>query len=79
MADASKSKSSLGPCDLDSVPHQTVSGVNQPDAAAIQFAIGFYDALGAGKSIPEAFAFGCNAIALQNLPADLTPVLKKKL
>jgi hypothetical protein len=48
------------------------------DVAALEFAIGFYDALGAGKSIEEAFGFGCNAIALQNLPEDLTPVLKKK-
>jgi hypothetical protein len=48
------------------------------DDAAIEFAIGFYDALGAGKSIEEAFRFGRNAIALKNLPEDLIPVLKKK-
>jgi len=32
------------------------------DKAAIEFAVGFYDALGAGKSVEEAFDFGCNAI-----------------
>jgi hypothetical protein len=37
-----------------------VIGMNQPihDKAAIQFAIGFYDALAAGKSIPTAFQLG---------------------
>jgi hypothetical protein len=47
------------------------------DDAALQFAIGFYDALGAGRSIEEAFNFGRNAIALQSIPEHLTPVLKK--
>ncbi len=32
------------------------------DKAAIEFAVGFYDALGAGKPVEEAFEFGCNAI-----------------
>lgn len=32
------------------------------DKAAIEFAVGFYDALGAGKPVEEAFDFGCNAI-----------------
>lgn len=35
------------------------------DDAAIIFARGFYQALGYGKSIPEAFDLGCNAIELQ--------------
>jgi CHAT domain-containing protein len=48
------------------------------DTAAIEFAVGFYDALGAGKSIEEAFRFGCNAIALKGIPEAVTPVLKKK-
>lgn len=47
------------------------------DDAALEFAIGFYGALGAGKSIEDAFRFGCNAIALKNLPEDQIPVLKK--
>ncbi|MBC6432226.1 CHAT domain-containing protein [Nostoc sp. HG1] len=48
------------------------------DNAAIKFATGFYDALGAGKSIEIAYKFGCNAIQLENIPEHLTPKLKKK-
>jgi hypothetical protein len=48
------------------------------DKASIEFAVGFYDALGAGKSVEEAFKFGCNAIQLFNLPEHLIPVLKKR-
>jgi CHAT domain-containing protein len=50
------------------------------DKAAIEFAVGFYDALAAGKSLEEAFEFGRNAI-LQEFPDQtehLIPVLKKK-
>ena len=32
------------------------------DKAALEFAVGFYDALGAGKPVDEAYKFGCNAI-----------------
>ena len=32
------------------------------DRAALEFAVGFYDALGAGKTVDEAHQFGCNAI-----------------
>lgn len=48
------------------------------DKAAIEFAVGFYDALGAGKSIEEAFKFGRNAIQLYNIPEHLTPILLEK-
>lgn len=48
------------------------------DEAAREFAVGFYDAIGAGKSIRESFEFGCNAIALKGIPEHLIPVLKKK-
>ena len=50
------------------------------DKAAIEFAVGFYDALGVGKSFEESFEFGCNAI-LQTFPDlshHLIPVLKKR-
>jgi hypothetical protein len=46
--------------------------------AAIEFAVGFYDALGAGRPVKDAFQFGCQAI-LQTFPdtADhLVPVMK---
>ncbi|MFX0206270.1 MAG: CHAT domain-containing protein [Candidatus Hodarchaeota archaeon] len=50
------------------------------DEIAIEFAVGFYDTLGAGKSIEEAFKFGRNAIELYGLPHHLVPrlLIKKK-
>ncbi len=48
------------------------------DEAAIKFAVGFYDALGAGQDFEKAFKFGCIAIDLRGIPEYLTPVLKKK-
>jgi hypothetical protein len=55
-----------------------VIGMNQPigDKAAIEFAVAFYDAVGAGKDIPFAFDLACNAIQWANIPEHLTPVLK---
>jgi len=50
------------------------------DKAAIEFAVGFYDALGAGRSVEDAFKFGRNAI-LQNFPdlsEHLIPILGKR-
>lgn len=57
-----------------------VIGMNQAigDKAAIAFAIGFYQALGAGRTIEEAYKLGCVQIQLQNIPEHLTPVLIKK-
>jgi len=48
------------------------------DKAAIEFAVGFYDALGAGKPVEFAYKFGCAAIGLAGLTEQLTPILKKK-
>jgi tetratricopeptide (TPR) repeat protein len=50
------------------------------DNAAIQFSKGFYGALGAGRSIEDAFQFGRQAI-LQTFPKDtrhLVPILKSE-
>jgi uncharacterized protein YjbI with pentapeptide repeats len=57
-----------------------VIGMNKEigDQASIEFAIGFYTALGAGKSIEFSYEFGCSAIRLAGIPEHLTPVLKKK-
>jgi hypothetical protein len=57
-----------------------VIGMNKDigDRAAIEFAVGFYDALGAGRTYGEAYEFGCNAIELQGIPENLTPALHKK-
>ncbi|NDJ25523.1 CHAT domain-containing protein [Nostoc sp. B(2019)] len=53
-----------------------VIGMNQAigDDAAIAFAIGFYQALGAGRTIEDAYRFGCVQIRLQGIPEHLTPV-----
>lgn len=54
-----------------------VIGMNQTigDKAAIAFSIGFYQALGAGRSIEEAYKLGCVQIRLENIPEHLTPAL----
>jgi hypothetical protein len=57
-----------------------VIGMNQAigDRAAIAFSIGFYQALGAQRSIEKAYRLGCVQVRLQNIPEHLTPVLAKK-
>lgn len=57
-----------------------VIGMNQAigDKAAIAFAIGFYQALGAGRTLEEAYKLGCVQIRLQGIPEHLTPVFIKK-
>lgn len=63
----------------DYVPY--VIGMTQaiPDRAAIEFAVGFYDALGAGRSVPFAFKMGCNAIARTGQPAAEIPTILNKI
>ena len=48
------------------------------DVSAIKFSVGFYDALGGGESVESAYELGCNAIELDGLIGNLTPILKKK-
>jgi CHAT domain-containing protein len=48
------------------------------DEAALAFSVGFYQAIGADKSIPDAFEFGKVQIQLMNIPEELTPVLITK-
>jgi hypothetical protein len=57
-----------------------VIGMNQPigDRAAVEFAVGFYDAVGAGKDYEFAYKLGCNSISLAGIQEADTPVLKKK-
>jgi hypothetical protein len=45
------------------------------DRAAIAFAIGFYQALAAARTIPEAYKLGCTQIGLQGVPGKQTPIL----
>ncbi len=55
-----------------------VIGMNSTigEKAASSFSEGFFDAFFAGETIPECFKWGVNAIQLEGIPEDLTPVLK---
>jgi len=57
-----------------------VIGMNQAigDRAAREFAVGFYDALGAGELIESAYENGCISVSLHGIPEDLTPVIKRQ-
>ena len=46
--------------------------------AALEFAIGFYDALGAGRPLEFAHRSGCSAIQMQGLAEHLAPILVQK-
>jgi AAA-like domain len=48
------------------------------DRAARVFAVGFYDALGAGESIEFAYEYGQNRIAMEGIPENLIPVIRRK-
>ncbi|MDF5722032.1 MAG: SUMF1/EgtB/PvdO family nonheme iron enzyme [Rhizonema sp. PD37] len=54
-----------------------VIGMSQEigDQAAIEFAVGFYDALGAGRTIEFAYKLGCNLIRIAGISEELTPKL----
>lgn len=49
------------------------------DRAAIEFAISFYDALGAGREIPFAYKLGCNAIQLDGIRNISPPFFTRNL
>ena len=57
-----------------------VIGMNDAigDKAAIAFAVGFYRALAANRSLEDAYEFGCVEIQLYSLPEHLKPVIYKK-
>ncbi len=59
------------------IPH--VVGMKKAigDRAAIEFSIGFYDGLLAGRPVAFAYKLGCSAIEMQNIPEQWTPILKK--
>ncbi|CAG0936430.1 phosphoinositide-3-kinase, regulatory subunit 4 [Thermoflexales bacterium] len=48
------------------------------DKTAIEFAVAFYDALGAGKSVELAYKVGRNAIHIAGMPEHLIPALIMK-
>jgi hypothetical protein len=55
-----------------------VIGMSQAigDKAAIEFAKGFYTALGAGRSIESAFEIGCTVLDLKSIPESFKPVIR---
>ncbi len=57
-----------------------VVGMNKavPDDAAIEFSIGFYDAIGSGRNVEDAFKFGKNAIDFEGIEGSDIQVLMKK-
>jgi GUN4-like/CHAT domain len=57
-----------------------VIGMSQEigDKAAIKFAVGFYDALGAGRSVEFAYKLGCQVIRMAGIREHLTPQLLRK-
>lgn len=57
-----------------------VIGMSQAigDKAAIEFAVAFYDALVAGKSVEFAHKLGCRVIRTAGIPESLTPKLLTK-
>jgi hypothetical protein len=48
------------------------------DQAAREFAVGFYDALGAGRNIEFAYKLGCTSIRMAGIAEELTPVLHQR-
>jgi hypothetical protein len=61
------------------VPYVIGMNTAVPDKTAIAFAVGFYDALGAGRSIPDAFDFAKVTLSLEDLPgADIPEILTQE-
>ncbi|MCP4377373.1 MAG: CHAT domain-containing protein [bacterium] len=48
------------------------------DKSAVEFAVAFYDTLGAGESVEFAYNIGCNALELLGVPNAELPVLSGK-
>ncbi|MEL7072190.1 MAG: hypothetical protein AAGN15_26625 [Cyanobacteria bacterium J06581_3] len=63
------------------IPHVIGTTIQQQDEkvsdGAIAFAVGFYDALGAGESVDFAYKLGCNAMALEGVTTQLIPAIQK--
>ncbi|MEL6491113.1 MAG: hypothetical protein AAFQ95_14235 [Cyanobacteria bacterium J06621_3] len=63
------------------IPHVIGTTIQQQNEkvsdGAIAFAVGFYDALGAGESVDFAYKLGCNAMALEGVTTQLIPAIQK--
>jgi hypothetical protein len=66
----------------EAIAHHVAYVVGMSDAigddAAIAFSVGFYQAIGAGRSIEEAFDLGCTQLQLQNIPDQSVPQLLRR-
>jgi CHAT domain len=60
------------------IPYVVGMGQEINDDAAIEFAVAFYDALGAGEPVEFAYRYACNAIQMAGIAGHLIPVLKKR-
>lgn len=60
------------------IPYVIGMNTTIPDKTSIAFSIGFYKALGAGKSIDFAYKLGVNNIQLEGMEGDNTPEILKK-
>ncbi|MBF2089820.1 MAG: CHAT domain-containing protein [Synechococcales cyanobacterium K44_A2020_017] len=58
-----------------------VIGMNHQveDVSAIEFSVGFYGAIGAGRDIQTSYELGCNALKLANIMDPEVPILKRKI
>nr|MDJ0706782.1 TIR domain-containing protein [Leptolyngbyaceae cyanobacterium MO_188.B28] len=56
---------------------RTVIGINQAvgDKTSIHFAVGFYDALGAGRDMVDAYQLGCTTIEMASADKAIKPIL----
>lgn len=62
----------------DYIPYVIGMSKQIGDPAAIEFAVIFYAALGAGESVEFSYKLGCNAIRMAGIEEYLTPTLIKK-
>lgn len=61
--------------ELSQIGYAIVNSEAISDSAAIEFSRGFYDSIGAGKSIEFSFREGCRRIELKGLPSGRMPAL----
>lgn len=60
------------------IPYVIGMGQEIGDRAALEFAVGFYDALAAGGTVEFAFDLGCVAIQMAGVAGESVPVLLRK-
>ena len=61
------------------IPHVIGMPADLGERAAIEFAVGFYDAIGAGESYEFAYKLGCSAMRMAGVAIEGLPVMQPKL